>query len=137
MRIAQVNLRRNIQIPGLGNVMRLENVEAETGASGISVRTPLAVVLVPWEGVESVVTEWLPPVTIEEAATRHKAARVAAENAIGDEYLSQVQARERRSEVVVGSFNGQEIRASAGALPLAAPVPNLQPPPPKKGGRGR
>lgn len=59
MKLAQINLVRGQFIPGLGSAQKIEDIEAETQAAGIVVTTATAKVLIPWERVESVVTEWI------------------------------------------------------------------------------
>lgn len=60
MKLAQINLTRGFYIPGIGETVKLVNVEAEETPTGYLVTTPTAKVIVPWGCVAPSVVEFVP-----------------------------------------------------------------------------
>jgi hypothetical protein len=122
VKLAQINLILGQYIPGLGNVKKLENVEVEeppalAHRAGLVVVTPSARVLIPWERIENVVTEWI-GIKAPQIVTKSRdelAAIYPAEQADGPVRMTRI-------------WPDTESQAGQAA--------NLQPPPPpKRGGR--
>jgi hypothetical protein len=144
MKLAAITLTKGIYIPGFGNVAKLENIEAEDHSGGILVTTSTAKVLIPWERIETVVTEWIPlpkAVTVARDAVRSgalggllpppDAQEVASAQAHGAGMFASMDRGSQAPDPM-----GQQIAAGAfvqseSAANQAAQAANLQPPPPK------
>lgn len=155
MKLAQINLTRGMFIPGLGNTMKVTDVEfINMDAGGVLIVTPTAKVILPWQNIESIVTEWIalkdPPRVVESVGKvahadqtgqrkAHEATMIAAHP--DSQFARAVQAERGMAEQLAGNAQAQSARGGGLASDSATQAQAqsiLQPPPPaKKGGKAK
>lgn len=141
MKLAQINLARGMFIPGLGNTIKVTDVECVSmDVGGVHVVTPTAKVILPWQNIESVVTEWIalkdPPKVAESVGKvayvpNHQAGNWAPGIAEQLQHPGQqsVAAMQLNPPLTMQEFEATE------AGKATAQATRQPPPPTKKGGR--